>query len=367
MKEKSKVFHIFVTVIMMIGAGGMVMMNGVGQNTFGQDGAVIKLKKIKTFNLAHRGYFSPDSSRLALEDTAEVRIFDLLKGKTICKFKSPDEERIFDIAFSKDWKMFSAEYFKEENTILKLKIVLVDTSTCREIKTLIYEKSEWITGDPSFSDDGRYLATVIDEPRIWEVESGKEVYRMTSLPEGYKSHGVLLSGDGKWLAVYAERFVPPHTYPAFYVVNLKTGEQKELNKDKVESFRFSKDAKSLVTVSYSGGGTRFRVYEVGSWKLIRNLKTSKSDTVFGISHDGQLLAAGSDGEEGKVRIYDFKTGKVLAEKYHYKRTFWDDLMGAQGLVSMIAHIEFSPDGKMLTTGGGDGRVKLWRIEKKKGE
>ena len=47
---------------------------------------------------------------------------------------------------------------------------------------------------------------------------------------------------------------------------------------------------------------------------------------------------------------------------HYKRTKADDLAGRMHMITFLDYVEFSPDGKMLLTGGEDDTVKLWKIE-----
>ena len=103
---------------------------------------------------------------------------------------------------------------------------------------------------------------------------------------------------------------------------------------------------------------------MGSWKLLRTFEED-GDT-FDISPDNKLLAIGDWGKKkGKVSIHSLETGEKLEERYHYKRTLWDDLVEASNVITKIVYIEFSADGKMLTTGGFDSRVKLWRVERVK--
>ena len=356
----------------------MMAMIMAGVNVYGQrkDGMKesVRLKKFKRFKRALFGSFSPGGTKLMLENYSGFRIVEIETGKLLCKFKAPTDS-FFSLAFTEDWKEFGIGFLTGEKSPYKIKVILGEVSTCREIKTLYHKESEG-TGELglSFSGDGKKLALVSGFLRIIDVESGKEetAYEMDSFPEGYEPMNNLLSPDGRWLVVYAARFVPPNTFPALYVIDLESGERRLLSKnDKIETFKFSRDLKLLVT---RGGilddkgeyiAYKTKVYEVGSWKVLRAFKEGKR--VFNISPDNKLLAAGHWGEKkGTVSIHSLETGEKLDEKTHYKRTLWDDLRDASGALTMIGYVEFSPDGKMLTTGGG-GMVKLWKVERVKKE
>jgi RNA polymerase sigma factor (sigma-70 family) len=117
----------------------------------------------------------------------------------------------------------------------------------------------------------------------------------------------------------------------------------------------SPDGKILATVGDKQPGAppispKVRLWDVATGQELRQLDTVvEAFSFFGLplafSPDGKLLATG--GAEGSVRLWDAATGKVVA-----------DLKGSQGRVSSLA---FSANGKLLASGGMDTTVLLWKV------
>lgn len=344
---------------------GFLFVTGTFQAINAQES--VTLERMKVFGPFHAASFSPDGTKISLVGSRGVEIVNASNGKKICDFDTPAQSFLGASApFSPDGKMLAITYdlynpvLKESNN----KTVLLDASNCRQTKT-VFDSIAYRGNYISFSSDGRYLAAVAETARVWEVKTGREVYA-ASFPEGYLTQSTLLSPDGKRLAAFASIFKAPETFGSFVVTDLESNQQKELDTKIIKALRFSADSTLLITANAVAGASGFeesvkvKVYEVGSWKIIKEFEVAgRHNSTLDVSHDNRLLAIGGF---GTFKIFSLKTGKLLAEQYHYKRSRQADLAGALDMISILDDIEFSPDGSLLLTGGEDGTVKVWKLK-----
>jgi DNA-binding beta-propeller fold protein YncE len=108
---------------------------------------------------------------------------------------------------------------------------------------------------------------------------------------------------------------------------------------RVVSLAFFADGRTLATVSEDG---TVALWEIPTGKLLAKLKLPGRVQTSAVMPDGKVLATA---EDGRVRLWDVSTGKELRE--------------AGGNAKRVWSLAFSPDGKVLASGGDGGTVRLW--------
>jgi WD40 repeat protein len=179
--------------------------------------------------------------------------------------------------------------------------------------TRIYPKAEpileikghtdWITR-VFYSPDGKTLVTISRDRtlRVWDVASGKEVFKIKDLPD--KESALALSPDGAKVATTAGKWV--------------------------------KEKQTWVG--------EILIYDVKNGKQIRTIKGHAEPIlaiVFG--PQGETLATAS--RDGTAKVWDIASGK--------------ELHNLKGHVGPVEAVVYSGDGKWIATGGADKTVKVW--------
>ncbi len=150
---------------------------------------------------------------------------------------------------------------------------------------------------------------------------------------------VAFSPDGKTLAATCMDSV-------LRLWNVETGEVRlECHKDKRRSFTY--------TVSFSPDGRRIAqakhdaiiLWDAATGKELQTLWGCGASSAIVFSPDGKVLASGGFGQT--ICLWNLETGKPLSPSY-----------GHQGPVSGVA---FAPDNRTLASAGHDNTIRLWDI------
>jgi WD40 repeat protein len=198
--------------------------------------------------------------------------------------------------------------------------------------------------DVAWNPDGQTLATVgaLGDVQSWHASDGSRAISFQGL-FGQTAHAAAFNAKGTVLAAAAEG-------GAVYLWDARTGRPigSPLHTDvPAYDLAFSPDGKELAA-ALLGNGVGY-VWRLPSERLAFIVtiddEVNRGDAV-AFSPDGKLLATG--GGSGLVRFWDAEKGKQVG----------GSLLASAGYVLSVA---FDPSGKLLTTAGTDGATRLWDV------
>jgi len=193
----------------------------------------------------------------------------------------------------------------------------------------------------AFSPDGKTLATGHSTAvKLWDTATGKE--RATLEGQAKNCHSVAFSPDGKTLASASE------TIRLWEVATGKEVRRFESSGPKangVYCIAFSADGKRLA--SAEGSDKTVKLWDVPTGKEVKTLTVHTEFAIaVAFSPDGKTVASG--GGEGEIKLWDTATGKE-------RRTLKGQTTGFHSLV-------YSPDGRILASAAGGAKtVQLWEV------
>jgi DNA-binding SARP family transcriptional activator/WD40 repeat protein len=199
--------------------------------------------------------------------------------------------------------------------------------------------------DVAWNPDGRTFATVgaLGDVQSWSAADGSRAISFQGL-FGQTAHAVAFNRDGTVLAAASE-------VGGVYLWDARTGKPigDPLHTDTpAYDLAFSPNGKQLAA-ALLGDGVAY-VWRLPSRRLafivIIDAEDSHGDAV-AFSPDGKLLATG--GGSGLVRFWDAQTGKQVG----------GPLLASAGYVLSVA---FDPTGRLLVTGSTDGVTRLWDVQ-----
>ena len=298
--------------------------------------------------------FSPDSSMLAVcNHYRGVRIYDVASHNVL--HECGGEEYVRTVSFSPD-----GDTLVTAGKTLRL----WDSRTGKEIRTLLAEPdivdraklgqscAEFLPNVNQLVSGG--YAGII---RVWNAESGAEVRRFQQ-PFNVDHHtdpvrGMAIFSDGKRVATIAHNV---------YVWSLANGELLETFDGRNQYGR----AGCPIAISPDGRRLAFEtsrqtkarsieqgvlIQEVDGEKTARfiNEPTDHRSTLWEVavafSPDGRILATG--GAHKSVRLWETANGKQLIR--------------LDGHADQVTYLDFSPDGKTLASASADGTILFWDV------
>ena len=273
--------------------------------------------------------FSPDSRFLAGIVSGEpqlLKLWDVETGEIRHTF-----ENINSFALSPDGRTLVTSNSRA-------KLIFWDLETGEKKRTVLWRSGR----DVIFNSDGTLIAAMSSyDPTIrryvptlvhWDIKGTKPLRETAFRVESFSSH-VSSSPDGRWFAIAAQG--------SLEVVNTENGERlwrREQPFTLSGSIVFSPDGRFLAARQRTG--TRdTRKYWVSVWETHSGIEYRRwsSDLVASLAFhpNGNILALVKP--YGEIQLWDIHTGVMIRE-----------LRGNQTRLRSLA---FSPDGKILATGG----------------
>ncbi len=272
-----------------------------------------------------------------------IRLWDISQGR-MQQVLYANRDEIFALAISQDGSKIASTEYKGQVRVLE-----------------IFEKNvKHLTGslgwsaDVAFSPDSNKVVSWSMDGDIWIWDSRKG--ELAGTFKGKKNKwGMALAWSPDGTCVAAGRIA----ITIWDVESKKQIRTLEGHKDFIRDIVFSPDGKYLASASMD---KTIRVWDMSTGKslytlepqgLVIYLKSGPVTNPIGLpmttvafSPDGKLLATG--GADRVVRLWDSTTGKVLKE-----------LKGHRMSITAVA---FSPDGKRLLSSSLDHTIRVWDVK-----
>jgi WD40 repeat protein len=276
--------------------------------------------------LLHVYRASPNQKKILNKENEELEEKNKLQKQGEVFRITKKEDKVLTASFNQDDNYIVIGTGDGEAQIMKLG---------KNIKPIQKMHHDGVINAAVFSPDGKRVATASSDnsARIWPVFT-KRPHTVSNWPSSralrvntgsYTSY--MFSESASWIPSIALKY-----YPFQYQLLKHNGE--------VNTVTFDVEGKHLLTTSEDG---KARLWDVATGKLLIMMQHNGAVRSAEFSPDGTLIAtASSDGTAG---VWNAKTGTLFVPLLKHK--------------SIVTSVTFSPDGRYIVTTSADGTARIW--------
>ena len=305
-----------------------VEVNATSQNLFGDQNRMIRSITL-----------SKDSRCIVSGSVSGViQIWDARTGQLVGGPCKVHESIVGSLAYSPDSKRIVSG-----SSGGAVRVLDVVTKTVTELHTS--SDTGWV-GSIAYSNNGKYIASAVYSQglpvnRVWDAETN-ECVNISQLEAAGREMLIAFSPDDRLIVSDSRDGL------GFRIWNVETGSmviESESQTNNLQSITFSHDGKLIAT-----GSDGIRLWDATTAKLLVGPFKGHTLSVHSVafSSDDALIVSGS--WDRTIRVWLAKTGQCIMGPFH-------------GHTETIYSVSFTHDNKNIISGSDDGTIRIWSMER----